>query len=91
MAGSGESLGVAGAARSPQQYWWYMRMSGWRQARPDAVGNRQLQSREPLAWRVGGHPVDLHVPSRTIGRSSLAERGSGLKHEVHWRIGDIRR
>ena len=28
----------SGVARSPRSYWWYMRASGWRQARPDAVG-----------------------------------------------------
>jgi hypothetical protein len=38
MKESGEWLGVTGAARSPRYCWWQARASGWRQARPDAVG-----------------------------------------------------
>jgi len=62
MAGSGEWLGVAGAARSPQSYWWYVGASGWRQTRPDATGTVSYEVVSPYAgWRrqVPERPPDF--------------------------------
>src|ERR1019366_4003337 len=55
MAGSGEWLGVAGAARSSRQYWWDMSASGWCQARSDAVGTVSYKVVSPKRrYRRGG-------------------------------------
>ena len=58
MAESDEWLGVTGAARSPRSYWWYVRASGWRQARPDAVGtvNYEVAGPKPLVCGAMADP-----------------------------------
>jgi release factor glutamine methyltransferase len=69
---------VADAARSPRSYWWYMRASGWHQARPDAAGTVNYEVAGPEAT-PRAHALDAVSVGGALahGRAKLEHAGCG--------------
>ncbi len=89
VAESDEWLGVTDAARSPRSYWWYVRASGSRQARPDAVGAVNCKIGSPQSY----HPSNVRArscPGGGAGRDRSWDRGAqGAAAGERWHPVDV--